>query len=159
MMLRTIFLSLVVSIIAPNQETTQTYRGHYVNVDYGFAVDIPHALVGEGNPIHAPNHGFKIRLHPNSAIWVDASYDAADPPQQFSHFNARLGTLQAVRRSWKTTEQGIEVLHESVTAEWSDRGTPIIYTVEVDSTAAYQNEAISVLEAVLKSFRKVPVRP
>jgi hypothetical protein len=51
------------------------------------------------------------------------------------------------------------MLHESIAAPWSDRGTPIIYMVEVDFTAEYRNEATGVFEAVLKSFRKVPVRP
>jgi hypothetical protein len=136
--LRSIVILLVVAAISRSQDTSQTYRGRYTNVDYGFSVDIPRGLVrglvGEGNPIQAPNHGFKISLHPNSVVWVDSSYDAAFPPQRFRQFNARLGTLKAVRRSWKTTEQGIETLHESIIAPWSDRGTPVIYKVVVDST-------------------------
>lgn len=156
---RTILALFLVSVKAPSQQTFETYHGRYTNPDYGFSVEIPSGVVGEGNPTGAPNHGFAIRLHSRSVVWVDASYDAADPPQTFSHFNARLGTIEAVRRSWKSTEQGTEVFHESVTATWSDRGTPIIYTVEVDTTPQYQDQAVRVFESVVKSFRKTPVSP
>src|SRR6266536_6692717 len=74
-------------------EARQKFRGRYVNIDYGFSVQIPDGLTGEGAPIHAPNHGFTITLHPKSAVWVDASYEMPDSPQRFGRPNARLGTL------------------------------------------------------------------
>ena len=50
------------------QEAMQMFRGRYVNVDYGFSVEIPDGLIGKGAAIHAPNHGFKISLHPKSIV-------------------------------------------------------------------------------------------
>jgi hypothetical protein len=141
------------------QEAMQTFRGLYVNVDYGFSVEIPDGLIGKGAPTHAPNHGFTINLNPKSAVWVDATYDMPDSPHTFGRFNTRLGTLKAELKSWKTTGQGSESLYRAIVARGFDRGTPIIYTIQLETTPAYREESFRVFESVLNSFRIIPVRP
>jgi hypothetical protein len=141
------------------QEATQTFRGRYVNVDYGFSVEIPDGLIGKGAPIHAPNHGFTIILNPKSAVWVDATYDMPDSPHTFGRFNTRLRTLKAELKSWKTTGQGSESLYRAIAARGFDRGTPIIYTIQVQTTPESRDEAFRVFQAVLNGFRIIPIRP
>ena len=136
------------------------WRGRYTNVDYGFSVKIPAGFVGEGSVAPAPNHGFAIHLGERSVVWVDATYEnSPDSPHEFGSFNAKLGVLQAERKSWGDNESGINLLHCSVVARGFDRSTPIIYTIQVDTTAAHREEAMWVFEAVVNSFRQVPVRP
>jgi hypothetical protein len=137
----------------------QTFHGRYVNIDYRFSVEIPDGLIGKGAPIHAPNHGFTITLHPKSVVWVDATYEMPDSPHTFGRLNTRLGTLKAEQKSWKTTGQGSESLHRAIVARGFDRGTPIIYTIQLETTLAYREEAFRVFESVLNSFRIIPVRP
>jgi hypothetical protein len=150
--------------IAPKAESTARdgplqVRGRYANVDYGFRVDVPAGLVGEGSTPPAPNHGFAIEFGEKSVLCVDASYEMPDSPHVFHRFNARLGKLQAERRSWSDSEGGIKLLHESIVARGFDRHTPIIYTIQLDTTAEHQSDGLRVLEALTASSRTIPVRP
>jgi len=136
------------------------YHGRYTNIDYGFSVEIPTGLTGEGNVPDAPNHGFTIQLREKSVVRVDASYEnAPDSPYPFGRFNALLGPLKAERKSWREDKGGVKWLHYSIAARAFDRGTPIIYTIQLDTTSEHQDEAVSVFEALVSSFRKVRVRP
>jgi hypothetical protein len=136
----------------------RTSRGLYRNVDYGFSVEIPNGLMGEGDSAPAPNHGFGIILSPGkSTLWVDASYEAT--PHEFGRFNARLGRLKAERKSRMENENGVQVFHESVVARGFDRQSPIIYTIQVDTTSEYREEAVRTFHALVKSFRTFPVVP
>lgn len=130
------------------------FRGRYRNVDYGFSVVIPDGLAGENDP--AP-HGFGITFGYGSTLWVDASYEAV--PYEFGRFNARLGKLKAERKSWSETKNGVEVFHEGIVARGFDRRSPIIFTIQLDTTAEHRAEASRVFESIVKSFRTFPVRP
>ena len=55
------------------------FRGRYANIDYGFSVEIPAQVVGEGTAAPAPNHGFAIEFDKKSVVWVDATYDVTGP--------------------------------------------------------------------------------
>jgi hypothetical protein len=81
-----------------------------------------------------------------------------DSPRPISG-NARLGTLKAERNLWKTTEDGRDQLHQRIIARGFDRGTPILYTIEVDAAPEHRDQAYRIFEAVVGSFRKVPIRP
>ena len=105
-----------------------------------------------------PNHGFAIVLHRSSVVWVDASYEVEDS-QRTLNLNARLGTLKDERKSWKTIEVGRVELHEAIVARGFDRGTPIIYTIEMDTAPDYRDAAYRVFEAVVASFRRITIRP
>ena len=135
------------------------FRGRYANIDYGFSVEIPAQVVGEGTAAPAPNHGFAIRSDEKSVLLVDASYDVTEPPHRFGRSNARLGTLKAERKTWKTTEDGREKFHQEIIARGFDRGSPIIYTIQVDTTAENRDAAYGVFDAIVKSFRTFRVRP
>jgi hypothetical protein len=43
-------------------------QGRYANVDYGFSVDIPAGVVGEGAAPPNPNHGFAIEFGEKSVV-------------------------------------------------------------------------------------------
>jgi hypothetical protein len=135
------------------------FRGRYANIDYGFTVDIPGTLVGEGTAAPAPNHGFEIRFDERSVVWVDATYDVTEPPHRFGRINASLGGLNAERKKWTTVEDGREELHQEIIARGFDRGSPIIYTIRADTALNHRDEAFRVFEAVLKSFHTIPIRP
>jgi hypothetical protein len=132
---------------------SRQFRGRYANIDYGFSVEIPAQVVGEGTAAPAPNHGFAIRFDEKSVLLVDASYDVTEPPHRFGRSNARLGTLKAERKTWKTTEDGREKFHQEIIARGFDRGSPIIYTIQVDTTAENRDAAYRIFEAIVKSFR------
>ena len=133
------------------------FRGRYTNVDYGYSVVIPDGLVGENDPAPAPNHGFGITLSSGTNLWVDASYEAV--PYEFGRFNGRLGRLKAERKTWTDTDQGIEHFHQSIVARGFDRRSPIIFTIQLDTTAEHRAEATRAFDALVKSFRTFPVRP
>ena len=135
------------------------FRGRYANIDYGFSVEIPAQVVGEGTAAPAPNHGFAISFDEKSVLLVDATYDVTEPPHRFGRSNARLGTLKAERKTWKTTEDGREKFHQEIIARGFDRGSPIIYTIQVDTTAENRDAAYRIFEAIVKSFRTFRVRP
>jgi len=134
------------------------FRGRYANVDYGFSVEIPAGLVGEGTAAPNPNHGFAIKLDEKSVVWADASYDM-DDPHRFGKLNSRLGTLRAERKAWNTTGEGREQEHLAIIARGFDRGTPIIFTIEADTDLQHRDEALRVFEGIVRSFRTFPVRP
>jgi hypothetical protein len=135
------------------------FRGRYANIDYGFSVEIPAQVVGEGTAAPAPNHGFAIRFDQKSVLWLDASYDVTEPPHRFGRINSRLGNLKAERRSWSETAHGVNLFHEAIVARGVDRQTPIIYTIQVDTTTAHRPEALRVFEALISSFHTIPIRP
>jgi hypothetical protein len=141
--------------ITPPKGVTKV-RGRYTNVDYGYSVDIPAGLVGERSAAPNPNHGFAITLSPKSVVWVDASYEMEDTPETLGKLDSRLGTLKAARKSWKTMEGGREELHQSVVARGSGG---IIYTIQVDTTSEQKDSAYRIFEAVVRSFRTIPIRP
>jgi len=128
----------------------RTFRGRYVNEDYGFSVRIPKGMIGSNAPAPAPNHGFGIDLGKGSSVWVDASYEIN--PHQFGRMNARLGDLKAERKVFRQ-------FHQSVVARGYDRGSPIIYTIRCNTTAEHQAEALRVFNQLVKSFRRVPIHP
>lgn len=128
----------------------RTFRGRYVNEDYGFSVRIPKGMIGSNAPAPAPNHGFGIDLGKGSSVWVDASYEIN--PHQFGRMNARLGDLKAERKVFRQ-------FHQSVVARGYDRGSPIIYTIQCNTTAEHQAEALRVFNQLVKSFRRVPIHP
>jgi hypothetical protein len=128
----------------------RTFRGRYVNEDYGFSVQIPKGMIGSNAPAPAPNHGFGIDLGKGSSVWVDASYEIN--PHQFGRMNARLGDLKAERKVFRQ-------FHQSVVARGYDRGSPIIYTIRCNTTAEHQAEALRVFNQLVKSFRRVPIHP
>jgi hypothetical protein len=134
-------------------------RGRYINADYGFSVEIAAGFVGQGSLAPNPNHGFRIQLDNESAIWVDASYDmdAArdDAPHAFGTINARLGKLEAERKSWSDTVDGVERFHDEIVA--SDRG--ILYTIQADTTVKRRPDALRVFETLINSFATIPIRP
>jgi hypothetical protein len=134
-------------------------RGRYSNVDYGFRVDVPDGFTGEGSIPPAPNHGFTIPFAEDSAVWIDATYEMRDSPHVFLRFNARLGRLKAERRHWSDPESGNKLRHESIVAQGFDRHTPIIYTIQLDATADHWPDGIRLLDAVVRSFQTIPVRP
>jgi hypothetical protein len=148
-------IAFCVTIGRGQEEKLVKYRGRYSNVDYGFSVVIPNGLVGEGNPPHAPNHGFAVSLHLKTAIRVDASYEMPDSPHEFGAFNSRLGSLKAERRSW----QDSALFHEAIVARGFDRESPIIYTIEADGEPARKTEALRVFRALVSSFQTLRVRP
>jgi hypothetical protein len=131
-------------------------RGRYTNADYGYSVDVPSGLVGKRNSSPNPNHGLAIALPPKSVVWVDASYDMPDTPQKFGDLNSELGTLKAERKVWKTTQGGHEELHQALVARGSGG---IIYTIQVDTTPKQKDPAYRIFEAVVRSFRAIPIRP
>jgi hypothetical protein len=149
----------VISAGSECQEARQRFRGRYVNVDYGFSVEIPDGIIGEGAAIHAPNHGFKINLRSKSAVWVNAEYEMPDSPHTFGSFNSRLGTLKAERTSWKKTGEGSEFVCRAIVARGFDRGTPIIYTIKVKTTPPYRDDAFRVFQALQNGFRIIPIHP
>jgi hypothetical protein len=114
-------------------------------------------LVGENAPAPAPNHGFGITLSPGTNLWPDASYEAV--PFEFGRFNGRLRKLKAERKTWNDTGLGIDQFHESIAARGFDRRSPIIYTIQLNTTAEYRAEATRVFGALVKSFRTFRVRP
>jgi hypothetical protein len=139
---------------------TTTFRGRYANIDYGFSVVIPNGLVGEGSGPDAPNHGFAIRLQSGTVVSVDASYETdLDSKTGTGPFNARLGPLEAERRSSQDNKSGVDSFHVSVVARGDDRGTPIIYTFNVDGDRAHEAEGLRVFESVVGSFQTIPIRP
>jgi hypothetical protein len=113
----------------------------------------------ENGPALAPNHGFAITIHPNSVIWVDASYEISESPHKFGRFNSQLGRLKAERKTWNDIDQGVERFHESIVARGFDRRTPIIFTIQLDTTAENRVEAIRVFQALVESFRQIRIRP
>jgi hypothetical protein len=129
-----------------------------MNVDYGFSVDVPAGLVGERIAPPAPNHGFAITLEEKSTVWVDASYEMPDSLRKHN-VNARLGWLKAELKVWKTTESGRDQFHKAIIARGFDRGTPIIYTIQVDTASEHDDPAYRAFEAIIRSFRNVPIRP
>ena len=143
--------------LAGSDNTAPTVvRGRYNNVDYGYSVDIPTGLVGERSAAPNPDHGFRITLSPKSVVWVDASYDMPDTPQTFGTLNSRLGTLKAERKSWRTTESGGEQLHQAIAALGSGG---IVYVIQVDTTPRHKDSAYRIFDAIVRSFRTIPVRP
>ena len=144
---------------ASGEEVTllRTFRGRYTNEDYGFSVVIPDGLVGESASAPAPNHGFGITWNSESTLWVDASYEVV--PYDFRRFNARLGKLKAVHGARSETKNGVEVFHESIVARGFDRKSPIIYTIQLDTTAEHRVEGLRAFDVLMRSFRTIPIRP
>jgi hypothetical protein len=68
------------SVESQQKEKYLLLKGRYYNYDYGYSVLIPAGLTGFRAAAPAPNHGFGITLSekPESSVWVDASYNAAD---------------------------------------------------------------------------------
>jgi hypothetical protein len=133
-------------------------RGRYANVDYGFAANVPPGRVGEVSVAPNPNHGFAVRLGGKSVVWVDASYDMPDSPHKFARLNAKLGNLSAERTTWRDTNEGTELFHESIAARGFDRRTPIIFTIQLDTTEEHRAEGLKVFTDIVNSFRTFPVR-
>jgi hypothetical protein len=52
-----------------------------------------------------------------------------------------------------------EKFHQEIIARGFDRGSPIIYTIQVDTTAENRDAAYRIFEAIVKSFRTFRVRP
>ncbi len=142
---------------SPEKGERRQFRGRYTNIDYGFSVVIPDGLVGENAPAPAPNHGFGIRWSTGSTLWVDASYEVV--PYELGRFNARLGKLKASRGSWSERKNGAEVFHEGIAARGFDRGSPIIYNIQVETTPEHRAEAERAFSGIVKSFRTLPVHP
>jgi hypothetical protein len=87
---------------------------------------------------------------------MQPNYDENDAPKRSWKLNARLGTLKAQRKAWKTKEAGREQEHLAVTAPGPERS--IIFTIEADTERSHRDEALRVFEALVKSFHTFPVR-
>ena len=134
-------------------------RGRYVNVEYGFRVDVPAGLTGEGSIPPAPTHGFTILFAENSVAWIDASYEMPDSRHVFRRFNARLGRLKAEQRYWNDPQSDHRLRHESIVARRLDGHTPIIYTIWLDAPTGHWASGIRLFEALKRSFQTIPVFP
>src|SRR5262249_14701124 len=107
--------------LSPSRGAPTLFRGRYENVDYGFRVDVPTGFTGEGSVPPAPNHGFAVNIDAESVVWVDASYEMSEAPHRFRRFNARLGKLEAERKSWSVDKSGTKLFHDSIVARGFDR--------------------------------------
>jgi hypothetical protein len=152
-------LIIAVSFAAASDVELATYRGHYRNIDYGYTVEP--GFFGKGSAVGAPNHGFVIDLGDLTRIWVvDSSYENPnDSPHVFGRFNTKPGPLTAERKQWRTRAHGHSVLHILTIARVFDRKSPIIYTVGLDFTADDREKAQRLFNAMIDSFRLIPVGP
>lgn len=149
------FLFSLSSSVSSAQAIETRLTGRYTNVDYGFEVTIPKDLWASRPSAPYPNHGFVIPVSSKTKVWVDAHYDMPDTPYRFSNHDAQLGTIKAERRSWHDNKSGAEMHHKAIVA----LNREILYTVEFDAEPTRKAEAERVFDALINSFRMIPIRP
>jgi hypothetical protein len=161
-------LFLSVFMLAGSSDSAVEYRGHYTNVDYGFAVTIPSGTVAHGAAESAPNHGFVIAVQDGSTISVDATYDTIAGEtgesfdEQMTHKNgppkASLGGLKA----WESKQQssskdGDEYKRGIVARRVSKDGDAIIYSISETAKGEHHGTADHIFDRLVGSFRVVPI--
>jgi hypothetical protein len=153
-------------------------RGYYYNYDYGYSVVIPKRLTGFRASAPAPNHGFGIKLSadPESTLWVDASYNAAEwksLDEAIKYYMDRIkdeGATRAaiIRRtpsrfgklpgrrfviSYNASDSR-EMVKEIVLAmRQAQKEGAVVYMIELTSPADRYNKDKRVIRELLKSWR------
>jgi len=154
-------------------------REDYQNPDYGYAIRIPPGVGLEKSKPPNPNHGFGIRLGPESLLWVDASYtdDVSlhtvvtserqsweGNCRELTHRPAQLGGLAAERMTLKCAsaqDRGVPAIVTLVVAVSSrpNRGT---VKYEIGSRLPFGQpttaDALKVFRKLVEGFHLIPVR-
>jgi hypothetical protein len=188
------FLPIVSSLLCPGTNSHRgsavarqqavrdiTFKGRYINHEYGYSVLIPNELVGFAASPPAPQHGFGIILshQPKAEIWVDGTYNAALwtslDAAATSHLN-RLGSkgkievlkkasirLQGLKTISMTIrsidrESGIPVREEFLTAIREHKGeVGIVYEISLTTAESRYRNDMTVYKKLIAGWRFRPL--
>ena len=148
--------------------STATYRGQYVNQEYGFEVTIPPDYTGLGAAEGAPNHGFVIKLDGASSVVVDAMYDTIVDSsgrgfdQQMRQSNGPPKATLDGLKAWVTTKLikggNRTTYYKGIVARRSsNEGEAIIYTISESADAQNRASTDRLYKHIVSSFRVIPI--
>ena len=160
-----------------NAEQT-AYQGRYLNEVYGYSIEIPKGLRGEGVSPPAPNHGVTIILseQPEARIWTDGSFNSlfwssldeavadriegnrnvVSQVEVIKRSNTRLHDLNAVHLTLRHKDRGAsEFVVEDVVLALRDTKDEvgIVYSISLTTVESRYNRDKEVFDEIVRSWR------